>query len=243
MSQMSNNHEQNVFLLEKCARGDNDAVEKIIEENLGLVKSIAIRFLGRGQDLEDLIQIGTIGMLKAIRGFDFSYNTAFSTYAVPLITGEIKRFLRDDGIVKISRDIKKNGYILLKAKQEFINKNSREPKISELCQICNMTTEQVVTALEASMPTVSLQEKVGNDDSSAEIQNFFASNDNISDTVEKIALREAVKKLPEQEQEIIYLRYYKGLTQVKVAKFLGLTQVKVSRSEKKILEKLRKEFE
>lgn len=240
---MSNNYEQNVLLLEKCVHGDNQAIEQLITENLGLVKSIALRFLGRGQDLEDLVQIGTIGMLKAIRGFDFSYNTAFSTYAVPLITGEIKRFLRDDGIVKISRDIKRNGYIILKAKQEFINKHLREPKISELCQICNMTSDQVVTALEACMPTVSLQEKVGDNETGQEIQNLFASSDNISDTVEKIALREAMKKLPQQERQIIYLRYYKGFTQVKVAKMLGLTQVKISRCEKKILTKLRQEFE
>ncbi len=236
------NNEHNKALLERCISGDKKAIDSFVNDNLGLVKSIAYRFCGRGQELEDLIQIGSIGLIKAIRGFDLSYNTEFSTYAFPLITGEIKRFLRDDGLIKISREIKKNAYTLLKAKENFINENSREPKISELCDICNLTEEQVVTALDACTPTLSLQEKINEDDNSPELLSFLSDKDFISDTVDKIALKEAVGNLNDEEKALIELRYYKGFTQSQTARILGITQVKVSRFEKKILAKLRQEF-
>jgi len=138
---MTDGFDKNEVLLERVSEGDEDATEMLIKENLGLVKSIALRFLGRGQELEDLIQIGSIGMLKAIRGYDKAFGTAFSTYAVPLITGEIKRFLRDDGLIKVSRETKRNGYILLRARQEYIAENAAEPSLSVLSEITGISEE------------------------------------------------------------------------------------------------------
>lgn len=239
---MNNTTDANRERLKRFSDGDKTAADELIRENLGLVKSIAIRFLGRGQELDDLIEIGTLGMLKAIRGFDDSYNTAFSTYAVPMITGEIRRFLRDDGMIKVGREIKKNGYILMRKKEEFTAKYNREPKISELSELSGLTNDEIVTALEACSPTVSLQDKVGSDEDGAEVGDFCESSFSMSDITEKLALREVLKKLPDFDRKLIYLRYYKGLTQMESAKLLGVTQVKVSRTEKKILSRLRQEF-
>ncbi len=238
---MSDGFDKNAVLLERASNGDESATELLVKENLGLVKSIALRFVGRGQELEDLIQIGSIGMLKAIRGYDKTFGTAFSTYAVPLITGEIKRFLRDDGLIKVSRETKKNGYILLKARQDFLAKNAVEPSLSVLSELTGIPPEQVLYALEASAPTVSLQDKISAE-GDTEIGDMFASDDEIEALTDKIALREAVKQLDTQEQILINLRYFKGLTQSETAKILGMTQVKVSRTEKKIITKLAKQI-
>jgi len=181
-------------------------------------------------------------MLKAIRGFDPSFGTVFSTYAVPLITGEIRRFLRDDGMIKVSRDVKKNGYILLRQKEEFASKNGREPRLHELESVSGLSRDEVITALEACSPTLSLQDRIGSDEDGATIADFCADKDVINDMTEKMALRECLNSLSEEEQKLIRLRYYKGLTQMATAKILGMTQVKVSRTEKKILQKLRDKF-
>lgn len=231
---------RNAYLCRLVKEGSGDALEKLVCENAGLIKSIALRFQGRGQDLEDLIQIGTIGLVKAARGYDEEFGTAFSTYAVHMVSGELKRFLRDDGLIKVSRDIKRRGYILYKASEEFMSKNGREPKISELCSICDMTYEEAVCALEAMAPAVSLQEKLGDDDSSSFEE--IVGVDNSEEITDKLALSQALKSLPKEEQRLIYLRYFRGLTQSESAKQLGLTQVKVSRREKKIIEKLRKDM-
>ena len=231
---------RNISLCRLAKEGDKDALETLLCENAGLVKSIALRFQGRGQDPEDLIQIGTIGMMKAVRGFDENFGTAFSTYAVHMVSGELKRFLRDDGLIKVSRDIKRRGYILYRAGEEFAAKHGREPKISELCSMCDMSYEDAVSAIEAMTPALSLQEKLGDDDSSSFEE--LVGVDNSQEITDKLALSEALKNLPKDEQKLIYLRYYRGLTQSESAKQLGLTQVKVSRREKKIIEKLRKEM-
>lgn len=231
---------RNIELVRLAKNGDKAALESLMSENAGLIKSVALRFQGRGQEAEDLIQIGSIGMMKAVRGFDESFGTAFSTYAVHMVTGELKRFLRDDGLIKISRDIKRRGYILFRAGEEFSAKHGREPKISELCELCGMTYEEMVTALEAMAPTVSLQEKLGDDDSASFEE--LIGDDKSDEITDKLALGEALKNLPKEEQNLIYLRYYRGLTQSESAKRLGMTQVKVSRQEKKIIEKLRKEM-
>lgn len=231
---------RNIELIKLARLGDGDAVSQLLRENAGIVKSIAIRFQGRGQELEDLIQIGYIGMIKAIRGFDESFGTAFSTYAVHTVTGELRRFLRDDGLIKVSREIKHRGYVLLRAGEEFAAKNGREPRISELCEICGMEYEDVVTALSATNPAVSLQEKLGDDDS-ASLEELIGC-DTTEQMTDRLALSSAVQRLLPEEQNLIYLRYYKGLTQTESAKRLGLTQVKVSRREKKIIEKLREEL-
>ena len=231
---------RNVKLCRLAKEGDGEALEKLLCENAGLIKSVALRFQGRGQDAEDLIQIGTIGMLKAVRGFDEAFGTAFSTYAVQMVSGELKRFLRDDGLIKISRDIKRRGYILYRAGEEFAAKNGRDATVSELCEMCKMSYEDAVCAMEAMTPTVSLQEKLGDDDSSSFEE--LVGVDNSEEITDKLALSQALKNLPKDEQKLIYLRYFRGLTQSESAKQLGLTQVKVSRREKKIIEKLRKEM-
>lgn len=233
-------NENNIRLVRLAKQGDADALDKLMRENSGLIRSVAQRFQGRGQDAEDLIQIGSIGMMKAVRGFDESFGTAFSTYAVHMVSGELRRFLRDDGLIKVSRDIKRRGYLLYRAGEDFAAKNGREPRISELCELCSMSYEEVVTSLEAMTPAVSLQEKMGEDDSTS-LEDIVGEdhNDEITDI---IALNEAIKKLSGEDRNLIYLRYYRGLTQCESAKRLGMTQVKVSRREKKIIEKLRKEM-
>lgn len=233
-------NKRNVSLVLCARQGDDAALDELIRENTGLIKSIALRFQGRGQEQEDLMQIGSIGFLKAVKGFDENFGTAFSTYAVHMISGEIKRFLRDDGIIKISRDIKKRGYILYRAGEEFAAKHGREPRVSELCEMCDMSYEEVLTALEAMSPVVSLQEKLGDEDG-ASLEEFIGY-DNSGEMVDSLALSEAIKGLLPQEKKLIYLRYYRGLTQSESAAQLGMTQVKVSRSEKKIIKKLRKQM-
>jgi len=225
--------EKNTELLEKAAMGDKNAEAEIIRENMGLVKSIAARFTGRGEEYEDLVQIGSIGMLKAVRGYDKSYNTAFSTYAVPLIIGEIKRFLRDDGLIKVSREAKRNYRIIVSKKDEFIRINGFEPKMSELCEMCGINEEDALYAMTACAQTVSLNERIGDDDETTFEE--LCEDETIGDITERIALLQAVEKLDERDRSIIYMRYFRGMTQNEVAKVLGLTQVKVSRTEKKII--------
>lgn len=238
--QKENKFSENSALLERISLGDKTAEERIIRENMGLVKSIAARFSGRGQELEDLIQIGSIGMLKAVRGYDSKYNTAFSTYAVPMIIGEIKRFLRDDGLIKVSREAKRNHRMLMTAKEEYTSAYGREPRLAELCEMCGIETEDAVYAMEACAQTISLQDKIGGDgEMSVE---DLVGDEVIGDVTERIALREAVEKLDKTEKTVIYMRYFKGMTQTETAKRLGATQVKISRMEKKIMGKLRGEL-
>ena len=235
--------EKNALLIEAYQNGDNAALETLVCENIGLVKNIARRFYGRGTEYEDIVQIGTIGMIKAAKSFDAAKGTVFSTYAVPLIIGEIRRFLRDDGIIKVSRDVRKKGSIILHAKEEFQKEHQREPKISELATICGYSEEEVVYALDASSPVSSLQESIGSDDNSATIEEMTASDSNEIETViDNIALREAISHLGEEQRKIVHLRFFKELSQQQTADILGLTQVKVSREEKKIFALLRKEL-
>ncbi len=229
--------DNNLTLLEMASTGDKSAEEQLIKQNMGLVKSIALRFTGRGQDMEDLIQIGALGMLKAIRGYDKTYNTAFSTYAVPLITGEIKRFLRDDGLIKISREAKRNYYILMKTREEQITSKGIEPKLTDLCELCGISKEDAVYAMEACAATVSLQEKIGDEDGLS--VEDICGDSGLGDITERIALKQAIDLLEERDRNIIIMRYFKGMTQNEVAKRLGMTQVKVSRTEKKIIELLK----
>ena len=228
----------NEALIKKAQNGDEKALSCLVESNMGLVKKLAVRFVDRGADYEDLVQIGCIGMIKAIRSFDFSYDCVFSTYAVPLIIGEIRRFLRDDGIIKISRQIKRQGVEILRAKEKFISENNREPRISELAQITGISSEDVVYCLEAVSPVHSLNEQAGEDD--AELGDFIYDKQNEMENItDRIALKEAIRQLPDIQQKIIVLRYYKDMSQQQTGKILGLSQVKVSREEKKILSLLK----
>lgn len=233
--------ENNVELLRLAHEGDKEATELFVENNMGLCKSIAIRFRDRGVEYEDLVQLAAIGMLKAIKSFDFSYNTAFSTYAVPLIIGEIRRFLRDDGIIKVSRGTKRIGNDAMRKREKFISENGREPKLSELAELCGIEKEELVFSLEATSPLRSLNDPLGNDEDGASVGDMIAdSEDKISKTTDKIALNEAIKNLSTEQRQLIYLRYFKELSQSRTGEILGMTQVKVSREEKKIIETLKK---
>lgn len=231
--------EKNLRLLIRAQAGDKKASDELILSNLGLVRKIAIRFRDRGTEFEDLVQIGTIGMLKAVKSFDTTYGTAFSTYAVPLIIGEIRKHLRDDGIIKISRQVKRNGMILLHAREKFISENGREPKISELSEICGLTDEDVSTSLNASCELYSLSSPVGDDDTLTLEGTIAESDDIIGGITDKIALSEAITELEPLHRKIITLRYFRNMSQQQTGKILGLSQVKISREEKKILDKLR----
>ena len=227
-----------IELFKEAKNGDSAALSALVEGNMGLVKSLAIRFRDRGTEVEDLIQIGTIGLIKAIRGYDDSFGTRFSTYAVPLICGEIKKHLRDDGIIKVSREIKRRSALLCREKQRIMTETGEEPKISELARISGMSVEEAVRALDATAAVTSLYES-GEGELSPEETLW---TDNIASFSESLALKQAVKRLPDEEKKIVLLRYYRGMSQAATARVLGLTQVKVSRKEKKIMEKLKKEM-
>ncbi len=229
----------NQQLLERVQAGDTEAFEDLIVQNMGLVKGIALRFCGRGTDYEDLIQIGTIGMMKAARSFDPSYGTVFSTYAVPLIIGEIRRSLRDDGILKVSRATKQSGSKILREKECFCREYGREPKTVELAQRCGMTEAELVYALEAVSPIRSFAEPVGEEDGLTLEQVVADPGNEIDLLTERIALRQAIATLTPVQQKIIELRYGKELSQEQTGQLLGMTQVKISREEKKIMLALR----
>lgn len=232
---------ENLELLKKIKDGDRDALEILVCRNLGLVKKIAVRFCGRGTDYEDLMQIGVMGMIKAARSFDFEYNTLFSTYAVPLIIGEIKRFLRDDGLIKVGRTTKQNGAKIMSARETFIKLNGREPRISELTEMTGIPQEEIVYSMEAVAGVQSLSEARSGDDESLTLESCIADESFTFDRItDKIALSEAIRKLPPLWREIITLRYFNDLSQNETGKRLGITQVKVSREEQKILGALKK---
>ncbi|MBR5314596.1 MAG: sigma-70 family RNA polymerase sigma factor [Clostridia bacterium] len=229
----------NENLIKLVQEGDQNALNELVQSNMGLVKKIVLRFKDRGCEYDDLVQIGTIGMIKAIKSFDFSFNTVFSTYAVPLIIGEIRRHLRDDGLIKISRTIKKNGIDIMRKKEEFEKTHSREPSLSELSDLCSLPVEDVVTALEAISPVRSLQEPLNDDDSTTLGSILKDSENEIDNLTERLALKEAIEKLSDEQKQIINLRYFKDLSQQQTGQILGLTQVKVSRMEKRIINYLR----
>ena len=239
---LKSDYSDNIALIREYRSGNQKALELLTKANMNLVISIAHRFTSRGYELEDLIQTGTIGLLKALEGFDESLGYSFSTYAFPLITGEIRRFIRDDGPIKISRSAKSNAIKVINAKNEFIKENLREPKVSELSEITSLSTEEITTALEISRPLLSLQDKVTSDDSDLTLEETVAEEDTTEKLIEKLALKQEIKTLDETEQKIISLRYFRNLTQTQTASLLGISQVTVSRSEKKIIDKLRQKF-
>ena len=233
--------DENNALIKLAQEGDSRAFEELIVGNMGLCKNIALRFQNRGVEYEDLIQIASVGMIKAIRSFDLSYGTAFSTYAVPLIIGEIRRFLRDDGIIKVGRGVKKLGADAMKKKEAFVRENGREPRLSELAELCSVGVDELVNALEAVTPVKSIYEPIGNDEDGSSICELIAEKeDGIGKAVDRIALSQALKQLPDEQRQLIYLRYVKEMSQESAGRILGMTQVKVSREEKKIIEALRR---
>lgn len=223
-------------LIFRSQQGDQRAKELLVEENAGLIWSVARRFIGRGTEADDLYQIGCVGFLKAIDGFDLTYGTQFSTYAVPKITGEIRRFLRDDGAVKVSRSIKERAATIKKVRGELTAALGREPVISEIVEYTGFTIDEIEAAEQATAFVESIQQETGEEGFS--LENILSDTDSEDAVLEKMALRQAIDRLPERESMVIRLRYYHGLTQDKISKILSVSQVQVSRIEKKALERL-----
>ena len=229
-------------LINGAHQGDKLARDKILIENTGLIWSIVRRFLNRGHEGEDLFQIGCIGMLKAIDRFDTEFDVAFSTYAVPMIAGEIRRFIRDDGIVKISRKIKENQMKIMHQREIYINEKKQEPTIEELEKVCDLTKEEIVMAMDASRNVESIDKEMYSKDSAYTLMDLAEDDTNIEETVlNKIMVQQLMDMLESKERKIINLRYFKNKTQSQVAKEMGMTQVQVSRLEKKILNSMRNE--
>lgn len=238
---MDEKFKENLSLVGRAQAGDEDALECVVIANMGLVKSIAARFIGRGTDFEDLTQIGSMGLIKAVRTFDLSRGCAFSTYAVPLIFGEIRRFLRDDGPIKVSRVQKRLAAALMAEKERQSVMGREDVGISELAEACGVTAQEAAEALDSAMPLCSFEEPVG-DEGGRTLENTLADEGEQERFFEKLALSAAIEKLPCLRRKIIILRYFKDYSQDKTAKILGLSQVKVSREEKKILCFLKEEL-
>lgn len=228
-------------LIARSQAGDRDATEQLVEENSGLVWSVVRRFLGRGTEPEDLYQLGCLGFLKAVEGFDLEYGTQFSTYAVPKIAGEIRRFLRDDGAVKVSRSLKEQAASIRAARNRLTAALGREPTIQEIARQLDLTPEEIALAETATAATESIQKQTGEEGFS--LENVLTDTESEERMVEKIALRQAIDALPQREKTIIQLRYFHSLTQQRVAKVMGVSQVQVSRIEKKAIGLLRQLME
>lgn len=225
----------------KAQQGDETAKEVLVEENIGLVWSLVKRFSGRGYEMEDLFQIGSIGLLKSIDKFDLSYNVKFSTYAVPMIVGEIKRFLRDDGMIKVSRSLKEIAYKARVMKESLTKEYDREPTIQEIAFGLEMSVEEVVAALEASTEIESLSAVIHQGDGKPitledKIDQAPAAQNNM---IDHIVLAQVIEELDDLERRIIMYRYYEDRTQTEIAQILDISQVQVSRIEKRILKKMR----
>jgi RNA polymerase sporulation-specific sigma factor len=228
-------------LIRQAHEGDKEARDRIVKENVGLVWSIVRRFKGRGCEMEDLFQIGCIGILKAIDKFDLSYDVKFSTYAVSLITGEIKRFLRDDGMMKVSRSLKENGWKIHLAAEQLSQKYGREATIDEIAIATELSLEDIVMAMEANVEVESIYKSVYQSDGNEIylIDRLPEEKDENEKILNHMMLKQLLGELDEQERQLIELRYFREMTQMQVAKVLGTSQVQVSRMEKKILQKLR----
>ncbi len=228
-------------LIERSKKGDEEATEKLIQGNFPLIKVIVKKYLNKGVEYDDLYQLGCVGFLKAIKNFDESVGVKFSTYAVPMIAGEIKRFLRDDGMIKVSRSIKSLA-IKIKALNESYKSEGKELlHVDELAKHFGVDIEDVVIALDASQQVLSIQAKIDEDDpNSQSMIDKIAVSDKSDDILDKFILKDEISKLPEKEKKIILLRYFRGKTQGEVAELLGISQVQVSRIEGKIIETLKK---
>ena len=227
-------------LLRAAQEGDRDACEQAVLENNGLIWSVVRRYYGRGVEPDDLYQLGCLGFLKAIRGFDFSYGTCFSTYAVPKIAGEIRRFLRDDGTIKVGRSIREQALTLYALRERLRQELGREPSLSELSAQTGWTPEEIAQVDLATEAPDSLQRETAD---GLALEGLLGTEAPEEGLVERIALREAVDQLPEKERMTILLRYFKGLTQERAARVLGVSQVQVSRLERRGLERLRQSGE
>ena len=238
------NYEDNSKLIPLAQSGDSDAMNKLIEMNLPLVSSLSKKFLNRGYEYEDIFQVGSIGLVKAINNFNVDYDVKFSTYAVPMIIGEIKRFLRDDGMIKVSRSVKTLAKKIHFDKQELIRKLDREPTIEELSKYTGIDKEELIFAMESTTNLHYLYDTIHQDDGAPVllIDKLSEEADESFDIVSKIALKEAINELDTKSKQVIMLRYFKDKTQNQVAKMLGISQVQVSRIEKRVLLAMREKL-
>ncbi|MCD2345345.1 RNA polymerase sporulation sigma factor SigF [Clostridium guangxiense] len=236
------NYDDNRKLIKYAKEGSKEALDKLIKNNLPLVSAISRKFLNRGYEYDDIFQIGCMGLVKAVNNFESKYNVKFSTYAVPMIMGEIKRFLRDDGLIKVSRSVKNTARKLHYDREKLVKKLNREPTIEELSEFSGINTEEIVFATESTVNTQYLYDVVHQDDGSPVllIDKISKTVDEDTEVIDKIVLKEAINNLDPKSRQIIILRYFKDKTQIQVAKMLGISQVQVSRIEKRVL-KLMKE--
>ena len=238
---MYNDNIKNIRLAQE---NNEQAMEILIKNNSGLVWNIVKRFIGRGYEIDDLYQIGSIGLIKAIKRFDVNLDVQLSTYAVPYIMGEIKRFIRDDGIIKVSRQTKELSIKIKQIQNEYLNKNGEEITITKLSQILNVSKEEIAAAIESNNTVNSIYSVEGaNDDERMLLEKISDNKDEYNNLVDKITLNELINNLDEREKKVVLLRYYKEQTQAQVGKTLGITQVQVSRIEKKVLDKMRLKLE
>ena len=235
--------EETFALIERSHHGDKEAREQLVEENMGLVWSVVKRFTGRGTDMEDLFQIGAMGLLKAIDKFDTSFEVKFSTYAVPMIAGDIKRFLRDDGIVKVSRTLKENCWKIKRETELFRQKTGREPTLEELSAVTELPREEIAMALESSAEVESIYKTIPQKDGSEVCLLDRMENQNqgngMQQLLNRVVLEQLLLELPDTDRRLIIMRYMQDKTQSEVARVLGVSQVQVSRLEKKILKQMR----
>ncbi len=224
-------------LIIKSQNGDKDACEQLIAENSGLIWSVVRRFFGRGIEGDDLYQLGCLGFLKAVEGFDTSFGTQFSTYAVPKIAGEIRRFMRDDGAVKVSRSIKEQAITIKNTRNILMHTLGREPTVLEISEQTGISPEEIATAELATATVESMYQETGEEGFT--LENILSDTESEENLLEKIALKQAIERLPEREAMVIRLRYYHGLTQERISRILSVSQVQVSRIEKKALAMLK----
>ena len=224
-------------LIKRAQQGDKDASETLVRENAGLIWSVAKRFLGRGTEADDLYQLGCLGFIKAVDGFDPEFGTQFSTYAVPKIAGEIRRFLRDDGAVKVSRSIKEQAMAIKSARNALASQLGAEPTLSQISQATGFSPEEIALAENATAATESIHRQSGEEGFT--LEQVLTDTESEEILVERISLRQAIDRLAEREKKVICLRYFHGLTQERASKVLGVSQVQVSRIEKKALQSLR----
>jgi RNA polymerase sporulation-specific sigma factor len=218
-------------------QGDAEACERVVADNTGLIWSVARRFFGRGVDPDDLYQLGCMGFLKAVQGYDSAFGTQFSTYAVPKIAGEIRRFLRDDGPVKVSRSARERAFAVKRAREVLRQELGREPALSELAEHCGITPEEIAAAELAAAPTESLQREAGEE--GCTLEGVLGQDGMEEEIVERVALRAVIDTLPERERMVILLRFFRGMTQEQAARVLGVSQVQVSRVERKAVGMMR----
>ena len=228
-------------LLDRAREGDRAAAETLLEANSGLIWSIAKRYFGCGVEGDDLYQLGCLGFLKAVQSFSAEYGTRFSTYAVPKISGEIRRFLRDDGAVKVSRSLKERAQTVRMARKALEQRLGREPVLSELSRETGFTPEEIAEAETATAAAASLQQENGEDGPT--LEELLSDPEQEERMIESLALREAIRDLPQQERMVIAFRYYRGMTQTQTAELMGVSQVQVSRLERRAVEALRKSLQ